>query len=341
MGKIRKYQTYVSISASGPEFNPKFEARGFFMRPRMAADLKYTTADVDFLEQHWRQPAPDSGVEEYIRVRNPTVRNVQDAFAAARDWLATRKKVETDWDGGSINVTYAGHGRSGDGAFVLKDGAFGLADLIDALNSVASAVSAPDHNLRVSMLLDSCYSGALLIPFLIRVLGDENLHLFVRDAMAASMTDEVAWEESSIGHGVFTYAFSVRGDNLAALAAKAVQPDNSIGSSISIVGGPLGCSLLTAGEQNPLDYAGGAELRVCETAVPLLDSTDKPRPIGDIEADIRKERDRFKGAMQFVSRSFRMKGQREDAEVRRDLEKLLSESEGMDRTSRDNPLQGK
>ena len=327
MGKIRLHQAYVSISASGPLFDPKFEERGYLMRPRMAADLKYTTADVDFLETYWKEPAPDSGKEEeFFRLRNPTIREVRSAFASAQEWLSSCKAKSSGWDGGAINVTYAGHGQNGDGALVLKDGVFGADDLVEVLNTTALAVSNP-HTLRVSMLLDSCYSGALLTRLLRRVLSDEEVHLYVRDAMAASMPDEIAWEESTLAHGLFTYSFSVREQSLMALAASAVQPNNTRGPAVSILKGAYGCSLLSAGEQNALDYAGTAHITVCGVDVPLLDANDMARVVPDVEADLRKERDRFKAGMQFVSRRFKMDGQRTDSEVRGDIEKTLADSE--------------
>jgi hypothetical protein len=62
--KRRKWLAFLTASASGPEFTPLLEERGYFVRTRMAADLRYTTADVDFLESHFQEPNYDSGVEE-------------------------------------------------------------------------------------------------------------------------------------------------------------------------------------------------------------------------------------------------------------------------------------
>lgn len=47
--KHRRWEAFISVSASGPEFLPVLEAEGRFARTRMAADLRYTTADIDFL----------------------------------------------------------------------------------------------------------------------------------------------------------------------------------------------------------------------------------------------------------------------------------------------------
>lgn len=47
--KARRWQATVTVSASGPEYSPQFEESGAAFRlPRMAANLLYTTAEVDF-----------------------------------------------------------------------------------------------------------------------------------------------------------------------------------------------------------------------------------------------------------------------------------------------------
>jgi hypothetical protein len=55
MGKRSKWQAFLTVSASGPEFSPLLEEMGHLRRTRMAADLRYTTADVDFLESHFKE----------------------------------------------------------------------------------------------------------------------------------------------------------------------------------------------------------------------------------------------------------------------------------------------
>jgi hypothetical protein len=51
--KHRRWEAFISVSSSGPEFSTFFEKRGRLARCRMAADLKYTTADADFLYDHF------------------------------------------------------------------------------------------------------------------------------------------------------------------------------------------------------------------------------------------------------------------------------------------------
>src|SRR5215216_6098633 len=71
--KRRKWQAVLTVSASGPEFSPVLDEGGRFYKPRMAADLRYTTADVDFVEKRFQNGDYDSGEHEFhLRLRNPT-----------------------------------------------------------------------------------------------------------------------------------------------------------------------------------------------------------------------------------------------------------------------------
>jgi hypothetical protein len=121
----------------------------------MAADLRYTTADVDYLEARFRDPNPDSSLEEtHRRLRNPTD---SEFFCALRDvgpWFSNFR-LNSDWDGGSFMLCFAGHGREGDGALVLEDGPVTPKAFAGTLAGIACEVSSPGR-LRVSAVLDSC-----------------------------------------------------------------------------------------------------------------------------------------------------------------------------------------
>jgi hypothetical protein len=107
------------------------------------------------------------------------------------------------------------------------------------------------------------------------------------------MEDEFAWEESGLGHGVFTYCFSVREPSLGSLAANAVQPNNTYGPSLAIAGGDLGCSFLTVGRQNPVRYCNGTGH--LEVARGNLDLFENGECLGleEMRAWLRYERDRL------------------------------------------------
>ncbi len=289
--KKRNWMAYLAVSASGPEFSPKHEEDGRIFRPRVTADLKYTTADVDYLEPHFKEPNEDSAETElHKRLKSPTVGQFYDVLQEIQTWLRSFKD-DPNWDGGGIQLCYAGHGRINDGAFVLDDGFVEPGVFMDALRIIANEVSKPGR-LRISIILDSCYSGAFITEILEECFKGNLVvpfHLF-----ASCMVDEVAWEESSLGHGIFTYSFSVRSESPSSLAAVAIQPDNSYGPSLSIGGGKLGCSLLTVGAQNPISYCNGCgEIEVGTESLNIFDDDSNLRSLEDIRSWLKVERDKI------------------------------------------------
>ena len=288
--KRRNWLAFMSVSASGPEFSPLLENAGRSFRTRMAADLRYTTADVDFLESHFREPNYDSGIEEtHHRLRNPTREQFFQALCDTGPWLGNSRNGP-NWDGGGFMLCFAGHGRQGDGALVLEDGVITPKDLIDALVDIAREVSPPGR-LRISAVLDSCHSGAFVTELLDSCFREHDNLLVPWMVFASCMEDEFAFEESGLGHGMFTYCFSVREPSPSSFAAEAIQPDNTFGPSLAIAGGELGCSLLTAGGQNPVVYYNGTgQLEVCGRDFDLFEGGEY---IGleEMRTRLRRERD--------------------------------------------------
>ena len=175
----------------------------------MAADLRYTTADVDFLESHFKEPNYDSGEKEaHDRLRNPTRDQFFKSLRDVGPWLG-RFRGEPVWDGGGFMLCFAGHGREGDAALVLEDGVVTPSALLDALAEIAGEVSAPGR-LGVSVALDSCHSAAFTTELLDSCFREHSDLLMPWMLFASCMEDEFALEESSLGHGMFTYAFSVQ-----------------------------------------------------------------------------------------------------------------------------------
>src|SRR5207249_3210509 len=101
--------------------------------------------------------------------------------------------------------------------------------------------------LRVSLVLDSCYSGAFLLDFVDCAVHKHDGLLYPFASFASAMPDEVSWEDDDLGHGLGTYCFSTRPLRIGSMAASSVQPDNSMGQSLALAQGSLGCSLLTSG----------------------------------------------------------------------------------------------
>ena len=252
--KGRRWQAVLTVSASGPVFSAELELGGRLFRPRVAADLRYTTADVDFIESWFGEQNHDSGeFEIHRRLRNPLKAEVLSAIQDVEKWL-DEHRGHRDWDGGGILFCFAGHGREHDGALVFEDDVLTPSEFAALLAHVARRTS---PQLRVSVVLDSCHSGAFTTSLIHACFDEYSDCLVPFHVFASCMEDEFAWEESSLGHGVYSYCFSVREPALGSLGAMAIQPDNRYGSSLSIARGELGCTLLTAGAQNPVAYRNG------------------------------------------------------------------------------------
>jgi len=262
----------------------------------MAADLRYTTADVDFLESWFQERNYDSGeFEEHRRLRNPRKAEVVRVIQDLEQWLGKHRRHH-DWDGGGILFCYAGHGREYDGALVFEDGVLTPAEFAALLGDAAQRVSLPGR-LRVSAVLDSCHSGAFTTSLIHTCFREYADCLVPFHVFASCMEDEFAWEESSLGHGIYSYCFSVREQVPFGLGATALQPDNSFGPSLSIAGGELGCALLTAGAQNPVVYWNGTgEIEAGKKSFNIFQD-EQLLSLDCIQAQLRKMRDEFASAV--------------------------------------------
>ena len=93
-GKGRRWEAFVSVSNSGLEHSSVLEEAGHLYRPRMAADLRYTTVDVDFWYRRFRTPEPDRprGADTHIRRVNPSKSELLDTLAS----LGQARRAETE-----------------------------------------------------------------------------------------------------------------------------------------------------------------------------------------------------------------------------------------------------
>jgi hypothetical protein len=143
--------------------------------------------------------------------------------------------------------------------------------------------------------MDSCHSGAFIARVLDLCFNRFEDSLVPFNLFASCMHDEFAWEESSLGHGLFTYCMSVKQPSLASLAARAVQPDNSLGPSLAIAGGETGCALVTCGSQNPIVYWNGTgHLEVSGKGFDLFEATGNCPSAEAILGRLRVLRDDFR-----------------------------------------------
>lgn len=279
IGKKRRWQANVSVAASGPGFTPGArDVTGFGAYSKAAAELRYTIADVAYLSEEWRTPPYAAPFEFHASEYGGDYATVLDALARAKNFLI-EGSLDPDFDGGSLLFAFSGHGREGDGTLWLDDNTFLSAD--DFVGAcVDTAQAAPGRGrLRLSILLDSCYSGAFLLRTLERTLH-EHADLLVADYfMAAAMPDELAWEVPVLGHGLSTFCFSVRPQAPGSMVATA----DGMTTTWGIAAGPEGCSLVTSGQQNPVVY-DAYELRVARTPINVWDGEPHRSPLRSHEA---------------------------------------------------------
>ncbi|MFD2679149.1 hypothetical protein [Bacillus seohaeanensis] len=250
--KYRNHTAYLSISASGP-LNGELENLSMKARERAFADLKYTTADVDFYEMHWKKEwGGDAKYKHHERLRNPKLREVNNALNRIGAWFASYQESE-EWIGGNITIVYAGHGKNNDGSWVLEDGEISVTDLFEILNNY---LINDQNSLRVSLILDSCYSGKFLVDFLHKVYAEENSIISPDYCAVACLHDEVALEEPCLGHGLYTYSFSL--SSFGPYRGIDIDPERYKDPAIRLFLDPgHGCSLFTFGKQNPIRFDNG------------------------------------------------------------------------------------
>jgi hypothetical protein len=329
--KHRQWEAFVSVSASGPEFSKIFERNGYLLRTRMAADLDYTTADVDYFYEHFRVPEPDRPrtQDKHIRLVNPTRTEVLNGLSHAIGWLATFRDHE-DWDGGALHFNYAGHGAEQDGALVLGKDVLSVEEFLKHIAPLAEKVSPPGR-LRLSVVLDSCHSGYWVARILASCFHEFSEHLVPFNLFASCMHDEAAFEDSSLGHGLFTYCFSVRPNAIGAFGAQAILSNNQMGPSLSIATGERGCSLLSAGAQNPVAYCNGAgELEVAQSSFPIESSSGDFMQYSELVATLTRHREAVRNSSAGARPEIRVDYDADEERARqavRALRRRLEESE--------------
>jgi hypothetical protein len=301
----------------------------------MAADLRYTTADADFLHGLWRDPWDPGVVTTTFRGREPSIDAFWGYLSKACEWLSGHLTSDA-WLGGGLNLTFAGHGRYPDGALVLRDGAVSADDLATYLEDSWERLPDAAGNLRVTLRLDSCYSGAFLLRWLERVYPSSLLSPYF--SHVSSMPDEVSWEDSSIGHGLFTFCISHAGKP-GELVVDAVQPDNTCGRSVRLAAHEIGCARLTVGEQNPIRYNEFDELQVLGRTIDLADLLPAPTATA-MEPRLLEIRDELQPLVKILEPNVTMNGRFTDDEALADIQstlELIEDTAHLGREAPDDP----
>jgi hypothetical protein len=108
VGKRRDWVAYINVAAKGTLFQPYQRSDPIGMHPKAFANLEYTTADVDYWDDYWRNG------DWYGRPPYETHATLRDAYFGAlatrldevKEWFAESSKIP-GFDGGSIVFCYS------------------------------------------------------------------------------------------------------------------------------------------------------------------------------------------------------------------------------------------
>jgi hypothetical protein len=183
---------------------------------------------------------------------------------------------------------FAGHGENSTGSLVLSNDVLSSEELLDYISS--SVKKGKAKGIRgLSLMLDSCYSGAFLIDTILEI--DKNFqNVKLYDVEISSRYNEKSWELSFLEHGAFTYSFLNRGNGYVNQKelSKAIDNNNHgviakyMQGSVGMMACPV--AYLTQGKQHAISgvkgcFFGGVDISEYEwgslTKDLLLDLFDK------------------------------------------------------------------
>ena len=249
----RRYSGSLVVACAGLEEATTMPTVFGDMRSRSGASLKYTTADAKLAFSDWSM---DECVpqEAHILLLNPDF----SEFASAIERISTELSLFPQGETG-IDLFFAGHGLPGSGALVLRDRELSAVEYIELIKENMTS----DRGARgISMMLDSCYSGAFLFHALVALQDDyENVRLY--DALCSSMHDETSWELTILGHGAFSFTHFFRGNSYvnSAELGKGIDEQNQgtiakcIQGMVASMADPT--TFLTQGKQHAIDCIKG------------------------------------------------------------------------------------
>ncbi|WP_158838849.1 hypothetical protein [Streptomyces sp. NRRL S-1022] len=184
---------------------------------------------------------------------------VERAIAECREFLS-QFSDRPDWNGGSLNFIFAGHGTTR-GDLVLADAKLSPDQLMCWL-AERQTLDGPSRKLQ--LVLDSCYSGMTLAQLMCH--ESHRTRVLLVDAFAAAMHDEKAWELTSLGHGALSYSMAsvnslnIGGNPNLALAIE-IQDEEEIRKYLYRAA-PNPVSYLTNADQHSLELTNGHSLSI-------------------------------------------------------------------------------
>lgn len=287
----RAYSGNIVIACQGPAESQVVDTPYGEMRSRSGAKLKYVRADGQLVYKKWTK---DSSIPAAANVylEDPTRDEVKQAIAKVLSALSGFPQ-----DAIGIDFYFAGHGRLIDGAWILKDDAFTAKMLCDTMeNNLKNGAG----ECGLSMIIDSCYSGAFLINFMIQM--QQSVNLDFRDGLFSSLPHEKSWELSFLGHGAFTYTHMNKGNkNFDADSLTRAIEQNDYNIIAKYTQGMIGAmanptAYLTQGRQHTIDVSKGCYINIPSYGHYSIfkKSMDESIDFSKVATDLRAIVDRYK-----------------------------------------------
>ncbi len=192
------HRSGVLIACSGPaEVQDAETGPGGAFASKASAHLNYAIADVEWLARDLYGP-PVMGedcLRDKVLLREATRAAVLGAVSDASDRLNAHNDHSR---GGTLDLHFSGHGFP-NGDLCLADGPLSPDELADAWSEGNSG----GQTRHIRVVLDCCFAGMTLARL---YLHPRHWSTYVlRDAWAASLPSEEAFELPRVGHGVLTY----------------------------------------------------------------------------------------------------------------------------------------
>lgn len=271
------HQAAVLIACSGPAKAAELaEGPAGPFASKAQAHLEYAVADVEAWARDTHIGPPPMG-EEFLRhkavLREATRQDVLDAVSEANDRLNSHNDHSR---GGTLDIFYSGHGDP-NGDLVLADGPLATDELADLWGRGNNS----GESRHVRLVLDCCHAGMTLARLIVH---PHHWSAYVlRDAWAACLPNQEAYELPRLGHGVLTYT-RLREDPLTIVNRIRGEGREPTAAEIKLLHrvGRESPHYLTNGRQHALDLINGHFVSVVDKPHAGLELGDQKWPLAEL-----------------------------------------------------------